>query len=227
VTRHQTGAGGRDEQLFEALDPFEVEVVRRLVEDQQVGFEGERPGEGEALPPAAREGAGRTLDRLEPEAAEGPRRPGVALGIVERKPGERREDRCLDRRAGLERRVLLDEGDARRLADRACPGIGLLDPGDDPEQRRLAGAVRTDEADPVAAADTERDPGEERSGAELLADRIAGEKGRRGYNATSRRSRMSALPARIVASCSVDGAPTRWIRATAALEPSKTMFSVS
>src|SRR6185295_12972081 len=36
-------------------------------------------------------------------------------------------------------------------------GVGLLETGDEPQQRRLPVAVAADDADPVARSDTERD----------------------------------------------------------------------
>ena len=47
--------------------------------------------------------------------------------------------------------ALIDVADLHRLADPQRAGVRLLLPGDHPEQRRLAGAVRTDHADDAAA----------------------------------------------------------------------------
>jgi hypothetical protein len=199
----------RRENLLEEHDAVEIEMVGRLVEDQQVGLERQGASDRDPFSPASGERADATVERVETEPSEGASGAPVAIGLGERQGGERVEDRRLDRRLEVERRVLLDEGDARAFADRSRPRVGLFEPGDDPEQRRFSGAVRPDETDPVAGADAEGDPGEERSGAELLGDRIAGEKRRGSYNATSRRSRMSALPSAISARAASEGAPTR------------------
>ncbi len=50
------GERGIFEQLFQPEDAFEVEVVGRLVEEEEIGFEEEFAGEGEAFSPAAGEG---------------------------------------------------------------------------------------------------------------------------------------------------------------------------
>jgi hypothetical protein len=52
--------------------------------------------------------------------------------------------------------ALVDIGEMHRLADGDRAGIGLLLPGDHAEQRRLAGAVRADDADDAAGRQLER-----------------------------------------------------------------------
>src|SRR5205823_3111910 len=47
------------------------------------------------------------------------------------------------------------EADRHRLPDLQRPGVGPLLPGDHPEERRLAGAVRADHADDAAARQRE------------------------------------------------------------------------
>src|SRR5947207_6886046 len=62
----------------------------------------------------------------------------------------------LDRAGRVAEHLLTEEAEAR------APGVGdrtavwLVEPGRDPQQGRLAGAVRTDEADPVALCHAER-----------------------------------------------------------------------
>ncbi len=51
---------------------------------------------------------------------------------------------------------LIDVTDLHRFAEPERAGVGLLLPGDHPEQRRLAGAVRADHADDSAARQRER-----------------------------------------------------------------------
>ena len=51
--------------------------------------------------------------------------------------------------------ALIDVADLHRLADPQRAGVRLLHPGDHPEQRRLAGAVRADDADDAAARQRE------------------------------------------------------------------------
>ena len=51
--------------------------------------------------------------------------------------------------------ALIDVADLHRLAEPQRAAVGLLLPGDHPEQRRLAGAVRADHADDAAARQRE------------------------------------------------------------------------
>ena len=175
-----------------------VEVVRRLVEQQQVGPAGERARERGARELAAREGAraaGRGRRRRSRARAR-PRRRGRATRSRPRArgaPAPSRSSRACARRgrrrswparagaararwrrgrrrrrartrAGqrpLERRPLVVQRDPRPLLERELAAVLLGLAGEDPEQRRLAGAVRPGERDPVAALDLERDAVEE------------------------------------------------------------------
>ena len=149
---------------------FEVEIVGRLVEQQQVRLRKQHGGQRHAHAPAAGEGRGRPLLRLvvEAEAGKDGRRarlgrmrvdvgePHVDLGDAVRVGGglflgqQRRAldvglEHDLDQRLLGARRFLRHLADARvlRQADRA--GLGLKVAGDGAEQRRLAGAVAADE----------------------------------------------------------------------------------
>jgi hypothetical protein len=56
-----------DQELLELEDAFEVEVVGRLVEQQQVGLAGDLAGDGEALlPERAPTGSSRSLRSRKP-----------------------------------------------------------------------------------------------------------------------------------------------------------------
>ena len=60
--------------------------------------------------------------------------------------------------SGVERVArLIDVADLHGLAEPQRAAVGLLLPGDHPEQRRLAGAVRADHADDAAARQREVD----------------------------------------------------------------------
>ena len=59
---------------------------------------------------------------------------------------------------------------ARAARARHPSAIGLLDAREDPAERRLAGAVRAHEADPLASTDPPRDVAEERLPAVPLGD---------------------------------------------------------
>src|SRR6185295_14688015 len=56
------------------------------------------------------------------------------------------------------------------LAHRARPGVRLLEPRQDLEERRLAGSVGTHQPDPIPFGQAEREALEQRPRAELLGD---------------------------------------------------------
>ena len=151
---------------------LEVEVVGRLVEQQQVGGGKQHRGEGDAHAPAAGELGERPPLRpfVEAEAGEdarGARRrcvgadvdePGLDLGDAQRIVGAFglfEQDAAfgvgveheVDQRLRAARRLLLDPADAGApgQADRAALRAQLA--ADEAEQRRLAGAVAADQAD--------------------------------------------------------------------------------
>ena len=72
------------------------------------------------------------------------------------------------RAAGRELRLLLQVRQPSRWVQLDRAGIGRLQPGEDLQQRRLAGAVGSDQADPFLGADFERDPGQDRLGTIVL-----------------------------------------------------------
>ena len=93
----------------------------------------------------------------------------LAVELVQVGPG---------RADGLERvplvaeRVLRQERDDDPAAAHGGARVGLLEPGDEPEHRRLAGAVGADDADAGARLDREVQAVEHGSAAERLADGV-------------------------------------------------------
>ena len=196
------GFGRRDEPL-EALEPVEVEIVRRLVEQEHVVAREEDRGQREPRGLAAREllhrpvepdgqpelGEHRGRARLEIAASECEKaveRGRVALArvapgsellgcagqleVCRRDAGPAREERS-DRLARREH-VLLRQiagSQRRRLADDRA-AVRLLETAEDPEQRRLAGAVASDEPEPRARIDLQADAVENDVGTVLTHD---------------------------------------------------------
>ena len=185
VVRHEDGRDVDD--VVEAGEPLAqlgadacVERAERLVEEEHLWLRRERAGEAHALPLAAGE-LGRValpealeldemqelLDaladlRLRPLPHLEPERDVVAHGHV------------------LERRVVLeDEADAALLrrepgrvvpGDEDLPGVGRLEPRDDPEQRRLARAARPEQRRQRSARNGERHVVDRGEVAEVLGD---------------------------------------------------------
>jgi hypothetical protein len=112
---------------LEPLEPGEVEVVRRLVEEEDVMF--------------------RTKHSRQRRAGLLPTRARARLALL---------------------REVADRERRRRGAD--APVVRLLEPGQQPQQRRLPGAVRADEPDPRARRHDEVDAGEDDFGSVRLRD---------------------------------------------------------
>ena len=200
--------------LLEPLQVLDVEVVRRLVEQQQVGIAGERAGQRGARQLAAGEGRQLPVEVAlrEAEAAQRRRRPvapGVAAGVLEPRLGlgvaaqrrlvvvagrhrllepaqlllgldqvARARERVLaQRQAAVERRPLVVQRDPRALGEGELAAVDLALADEHPQQRRLAGAVRTGQRQAVAALDGERDSLEEQRAGELLAQVGSGDDG--------------------------------------------------
>ena len=166
---------------FEPDEGVEVQVVRRLVEQHQVGRAHQRAGELQAHAPAAREAVDRLVElgALEAEAEQHclrarsrveaagfadrnvrvrhrlavvARLRGSELGFGLRESGVASEDEVGRALVGL-RHLLRDLGNAPAARDRDIAGVGLQTAGEQREQRRLAGAVAADEADLFAGLD--------------------------------------------------------------------------
>ena len=157
-------AGELLDQLARLDDLFRVEAGRRLVEDEDVGVVNQRLGEPDALLVAFRQLAAQAvrhvvdagalhhcLDALAPLAARHPLDLGDELEIFD------------DAHVGVERRRLRQIAGAAfgldRLVEDVEPGDdgvafrGRHVAGQDPHRRRLAGAVRSEEAEDLPALD--------------------------------------------------------------------------
>jgi hypothetical protein len=83
----------------------------------------------------------------------------------------------LERSPRVAQRVLRQEGDRDAAAARDRARVRLLDPGEQAQQRRLAGAVRTDDPDPRPLRHGEVEPVEHGPAAERLAHGRGGQEG--------------------------------------------------
>src|SRR4029453_16390178 len=153
MARHEDGSGGRPAKLVEEqLGAARVERAERLVEKQQVRLMEKRSTEGETLEHSAGDRAGLPAARLpEAEALEEHADPLAAL----RDPVQAAvEVEVLERRQLPVEQRLLSEGSDLCSVDRALElaGRGNNEPGEQPEQRRLAGSVRARDEEQLARA---------------------------------------------------------------------------
>ena len=186
-------AAAAPEVLLEPLERVEVEVVRRLVEEQQVRVGDHEPGQRGARLLAARQrgrrpgplvrarSRGRTAPRRRAGRACSRRAPrtrcwrSAYAGSVDAMPAARARRARPPSARGAPRpgRTAVRRSGAAMNAASKCASwasrpsvrprlrcdlaaVGLVEAGRDPQQRRLAGAVRADEADPVAQRDRRR-----------------------------------------------------------------------
>ncbi len=184
------------ERRQEALEPLEalgVEVVRRLVEQQHVRLAEQRRGQQRAGLLAARQAlerrvARQVLDAQAPACVLDPRLRSPAAGRLDalerapvglqrvrvrertkRVPGRaRRSAQQVVERAG--RRLLRQVAGAHAGGERDRAAVGPLVPGEQAQQRRLAGAVGTDQAHALAGREHQRQAGEQRPGVIALGD---------------------------------------------------------
>jgi hypothetical protein len=196
VRDHHERRAGVEQERLEPVRDIGVEVVRRLVEQQQVGVGDEQPRERDAAPFAARQlaaarvvaqhaecvqhGLGTVLDVVAAEVLEpfvepllfreqlvepfrrvlGRRELGVhTVECPEHlvAAGDAAHDDVADRRVGGQRGFLRQEAEPQVAAHRAVARVGDELAGEDAQQRRLAAAVRAEQADAFALVDDQRD----------------------------------------------------------------------
>src|SRR5256886_14440111 len=158
VTDHHGAARKVEQGLLERTQGVHVEVVRGLVEQQEIRTAPEHRGEVGPVALPARE-AGHTLLLVAPPEVErgdvGARRHRPA---AERQrvgpPGDLLPD-GLRRIEGIA--ALVHVGEPHRLADPERAGVGFLLADDHPEERRLARAVRPDDPDDPTTGELERE----------------------------------------------------------------------
>src|SRR5438067_1793488 len=157
IVADQHGAAGEIQQRFlERAQRVDVEIVGRLVEQQEVAALLQQLREVDAVALAARERPDSSLlaRALEVEPRHVRARRDLLLSELDLvvAAGDLLEYRLVR----IERlAALIDVADLHRLADLQRPLVRLLLRGDHPEERRLAGAVRADDADDAAGRQRE------------------------------------------------------------------------
>ncbi len=148
VTDHHERAGVPAQPVLQPLDRGEIEVVGRLVHQQQIGVLRKRAGDACPTPLAAA-GACRRGRHVDPELA------GDRLDLVHRRGmGARQRPVHQGGEAG-EVGLLLERDDPCARLDLAQAPVGIDAGVDQAEQRGLADAVTADQRQPVAGADVQ------------------------------------------------------------------------
>jgi len=177
------------EECLEPFDRVDVQVVRRLVEQQQIGLAGERARQQHTAPPSARQ---RVDDRLgvQPELRE------HEVHVVLLQPrlvlvqmmGVPFGDDVEDRSVRGQRNVLLEPRDSQRRLPPNRPGISRDLAADDLQQRRFARAVSPDDRHALARLDLQRDFIEEREMPEGNGNAIERDERHEGQRTTRKKS---------------------------------------
>ena len=193
------------EQLLQQIERFDVEVVGRLVEHDQVRRGRESDGERQSAALASRQ----LIDR-------GPRLLGAeqkilhvaddvaALSVDGHVVAAAAGESVDQRRGGLQRRALLIEprhGHVR--SDVNIPGVGSQRSGKEIDQGGLSGAVGADDPDSVSPHDPEREVANDRSATKGFADPLGLDHERPGWfgilrdhaGEPGRPARLASLPA--------------------------------
>ena len=159
-----------------------VEGGERFIEEQDVGLEHEGAGEGHALALASGDlGGGAPAETLEPHRGERllDPRPDLRLGpgAQSQAEGHVLEDREVrEERVALENRVHrtkvgLHQSDVG-AGDRDPPGVGLVEPGDEPQQCGLAAARGPEEGHELARPHRQADLVQDHVAPAFLRDRF-------------------------------------------------------
>ena len=173
---HQDGEAGGLELVFEGFDGEDVEVVGRLVQQQQVRLF----GEGASEVGAARLAAGEALCGLFGVQAEGlqPLVGGPGIGAA--------RGRVIAQGRADDGGLLRDIGEASAGLQRAFARVRLDQAHDQPHQSGLARAVPADQAGVLARLDGQVDAVEQGERAVLQADVAEGNERGAGHGGETR-----------------------------------------
>ncbi len=160
---HQRGAP-RIEIALQPFDGGEIEVIGRLVEQQDIGRRRQHAGERGAAGFTAGQmrgvfvsGEAELLDEIAGRIGiVGRPQAGLGIGKGRRKSGKVR--------------LLRQVAHQRARLDKHRAAIGLDQPGGNPQQSRFAGAVAADQRHALAGRDRQFGPGEQRRAAEGQRD---------------------------------------------------------
>jgi hypothetical protein len=152
-------------------------MIGRLIEQQQLRLGRKLPQDRQSLGPAARQcfNIGRRIGKARP--IEHHRRPQVPLMRVEMRVHRIRE-RVQGRVARFQVIFLRHVTDAQLPPRRQLALVRLFQSGKDPQQRRLARAVRADQPDALAFGDAQRYSREQQPRAVPFGEISAGEQHR-------------------------------------------------
>jgi hypothetical protein len=157
------GAAAGGQMAGQPVDRLDVEMVGRLVEDQQVDLRDQQRGERGPATFTTRQRSHRPIEHIRTQQrrddlAKHPVAGPVVFGTITEHDGVH----CRRRIEGV---ALVEQPDPQAACVRDPAGVRLLDAREHPDQGALSDPIAADDADPVAIGDTQRDVVEDRSGA--------------------------------------------------------------
>ncbi len=160
MRNHQKRETQAAKEFLEPQDAFQIEMVRRFVEQQQLGFLNNLGQDGEALAPAARQAGDELAGLREPGFGEAGVGAGLAFVVGEAFVLQGAQE--LLSHAPVVARVLGpvllgEEGDFEPFAADDFSFVGLLGLREYAKEGGLAGAVGADEAGLLAFKKAERE----------------------------------------------------------------------
>ena len=154
VADDDEGAAIAAKPVLQPVDRREIEMVGRLVHQQDVGRLRQRPGDRCPAPLATR-GGGRGTIEVDSDLR------GDRVDLVQRRRVGAGKRIIAQGGEARDRRVLLEQHHLGPRLDRPPALVGVDQPGQSPEQGRLAGAVAADERQPVSRPDEDVEAAEQ------------------------------------------------------------------
>jgi len=166
------GAGVIGKQFLQKIERFDIEIVGRLVEHQQVGRLGKRAGEHDAAPFAAGKDVDRRARLIRREQEVLHVTDDMTLFAADRHAITAAAGERIDQRRGRSQRsaLLIQTGNFKARAKRHGASIRRQRAGQEINQRRLTGTVRTDNADAVIPQNADREVFDDRGCTERLGN---------------------------------------------------------
>ena len=155
VTADDGAAGETFQSFFERAQGVDIEIVGRLVEDDEVRPLFQHTGQVHPVAFAAGDVLHLLLLIGAREVEPGAVGPGVDFGLAEHNGLVALGDDLVDGFVRIQAAILVHVAQLDRLTNLDRSRIRFLYPDDHPEHRRLTGSVRTDHADNAAFGKTE------------------------------------------------------------------------
>ncbi len=144
------------QQLLQPHNPSQVQMVRRLIEQQHIGMRHHRLGNRQPLPPPAAERRCLRTQVRKPSPPRGLPQPALMLTLRHFGPHQRRLQHSTNRHPRREIRLLLHVSHTCPLPHRNVAGVRVLAPRKYLQQRALPRPIRPDQPNTVPIRNSKR-----------------------------------------------------------------------